>query len=73
MYVELPEVGSEVKQKEQFGVVESVKASRTLIISEAALFLPALTCLVARLMHPASLTQDTHTAFGCVNMWRLEC
>lgn len=25
MYVELPEVGSEVKQKEQFGVVESVK------------------------------------------------
>lgn len=25
MYVELPEVGSEVKQAEQFGVVESVK------------------------------------------------
>lgn len=26
VYVELPEVGSEVKHKEQFGVVESVKA-----------------------------------------------
>jgi glycine cleavage system H protein len=27
VYVELPEVGSEVKHKEQFGVVESVKAA----------------------------------------------
>lgn len=27
VYVELPEVGSEVKQNEQFGVVESVKAA----------------------------------------------
>ncbi len=26
VYVELPEVGSEVKHKEQFGVVKSVKA-----------------------------------------------
>ena len=29
VYVELPEVGSEVTKDEQFGVVESVKASCT--------------------------------------------
>lgn len=28
VYVELPEVGSEVKQAEQFGVVESVKVRK---------------------------------------------
>ena len=28
MYVELPEVGSEVKKGEQFGVIESVKVTR---------------------------------------------
>ena len=28
VYVELPEVGSEVKQGEQFGVIESVKVSQ---------------------------------------------
>ena len=27
VYVELPEVGSEVKQGEQFGVIESVKVN----------------------------------------------
>lgn len=27
MYVELPEVGSEVKKGEQFGVIESVKVT----------------------------------------------
>ena len=41
VYVELPEVGSEVKHKEQFGVVESVKAG----ISTAAAFRnPGMRC-----------------------------
>jgi glycine cleavage system H lipoate-binding protein len=36
VYVELPEVGSEVKHKEQFGVVESVKAGISAALIPAA-------------------------------------
>lgn len=43
VYVELPEVGSEVKQKEQFGVVESVKVGAGLLIR----LIPRYQCLLA--------------------------
>jgi Glycine cleavage H-protein len=47
VYVELPEVGSEVKQKEQFGVVESVKAGTLIILKPCSI--PAYTCVAAGL------------------------
>ncbi len=35
VYVELPEVGSEVKKGEQFGVIESVKVCLVLVLISA--------------------------------------
>ena len=42
VYVELPEVGSEVKHKEQFGVVESVKAGISTALTLAAALLACI-------------------------------
>lgn len=47
VYVELPEVGTEVKQNEQFGVVESVKV---LLRST----LPAMVCVTCLSQHVLS-------------------
>lgn len=46
VYVELPEVGSEVKQGEQFGVVESVKVLAACMSQQSVLSLPPVISLL---------------------------
>ena len=61
VYVELPEVGSEVKKGEQFGVIESVKVGDFFCSSKSVVF----QCCCQRSACIAALSA-CHPSAGCI-------